>query len=403
MPEKIKVLIADDIAATRENIGKLLDFHPEVVVAEQASTAEEAIAKAKQTQPDIILMDINMPGMDGINATEILTTELPGTAIIIMSVQGEKEYLRRAMVAGAKDYLIKPFTGDELLQAVKQVYANEQRRKKVIPLEPRPQERGKVITVFSTKGGIGKTTIATNLAVALAAKTRAKVGMVDADLQFGDVGLFLNVVPKATIADLVRDADNLDERMLGSYMTASDTGVKVLTAPLRPEQADLITGSHLTSILKVMRSMYQYTIIDTAPSFNEAMLAVLDAADQIFVVAAMDLPTIKNVKLCLEIMETLGYGQEKIKLVLNRANAESGMHIEEVSESLRYPFTATFPSDGKTVVASVNKGIPFVIGAPEAPISQNIFELARMIAAGDWQQKEDAPRGVVGKLKRLFG
>lgn len=403
MLEKIKVLIADDIAATRENIQKLIEFHPEVMVAGTAASAEEAIATAKDARPDIILMDINMPGMDGIAATEILSRDLPSAAIIIMSVQGEKEYLRRAMIAGAKDYLIKPFTGDELLQAVKQIYVNEQRRKKVIPLEPKVQESGKVITVFSTKGGIGKTTIATNLSVALAARTRAKVGVLDADLQFGDVSLFLNVMPKATIADLVRDMDNLDEKMLSSYMTASESGVKVLAAPLRPEQADLVSGSHLSSIIKMMRGMYQYTVIDTAPSFNESMLAVLDASDQIFVVAAMDLPTIKNVKLCLEIMESLGYGRGKIKLILNRADSESGMHIEEVAESLQYPFTATFPSDGKTVVASVNRGVPFVLGSPEALISQNIFDLAKSIATGDWKAKEDPPRGVVGKLKRLFG
>ena len=403
MPEKIKILIADDIAATRENVRKLLEFHPEAALVGQAASAEEAIAQAKELQPDIILMDINMPGMDGITATEILSAELPTAGIVIMSVQGEKEYLRRAMIAGAKDYLIKPFSGDELLQAIKQVYTNEQRRKKVVPLEPRSQEPGKIITVFSTKGGIGKTTISTNLAVALAAKSRAKVGLVDADLQFGDVGLFLNLLPKATIADLVRDADNLDEKLLNSYMTASETGVKVLPAPLRPEQADLITGSHLTAILKLMRSMYQYTIVDTAPSFNDTMLSVLDASDQVFVVAAMDLPTIKNVKLCLEIMESLGYGQDKIKLILNRANSESGMHVEEVAETLRYPFTATLPSDGKTVVASVNKGIPFVIGSPDAPISQNIFELARTLVSGEWKQSEESSRSVVSKLKRLFG
>jgi pilus assembly protein CpaE len=402
MPEKIKVFIADDITATRENLSKLMEFHPEMLLVGQAACAEEAIARAREVQPDIILMDVNMPGMDGISATEIISSELPSSHIIIMSVQGEKEYLRRAMLAGAKDYLIKPFTGDELLQAVKQVYTNEQRRKKIVKLEPRPQENGKVITVFSTKGGIGKTTIATNLAIALAEKTRTRVGIIDADLQFGDVGLFLNLMPKATIADLVQDMDNLDEKLLEGYLAAYSSAVSVLPAPLRPEQADLVTGAHLSAILKVMRKTYQYIIIDTAPSFNDAMLSVLDAADQVFVVAAMDLPTIKNVRLCLEIMESLNYRREKIKLILNRANVESGMRVEEVSESLHYPFTATLPSDGRTVVASVNKGVPFVIGAPEAPISQQLFQLARIVANDDWKPQDEA-KGVVTKLKRLFG
>lgn len=402
MRPKIQVLIADDVAATRENIGKLLEFHPELAVAGQAATATEAVALAQKLQPDVIMMDINMPGLDGIAATEQLSIKVPNAIIIIMSVQGEQEYLRRAMLAGAKDYLVKPFTGDELVHAIKQAYDKAQQRQKVIKLEPMEPVPGKVITVFSTKGGIGKTTIATNLAVALARKTGQSVGIVDADLQFGDVALFLNLTPQATLFDLIQDIDQLDGQVLDSYLTAYDAQVKVLSAPLRPEQAETVTGSHLTSILKVMRSQFAYIIVDTAPSFNDTMLAVLDAADQVLMVSAMDLPTIKNVKLGLEIMESLHYGQDKIKSVLNRADSEGGMDVREVEESLHYPFTATLPSDGKTVTASVNRGVPFVVSNPEAPVAQSIFNLARIVADGDWQPGPTA-KGVMGRLKQLFG
>lgn len=401
MAEKIRVLIADDIAATRESVCKLLEFHPEIEAVGQAATAEEAIILAKSVEPDVILMDINMPGMDGITATEVISTEVPGAAIIIMSVQGEQEYLRRAMIAGAKNYLVKPFTGDELLQAVKQVYANEQKRRNVLQL-PKTPESGKVVTVFSTKGGIGKTTIATNLAVALAAKTGAKVGIIDVDLQFGDVSLFLNLLPQTTIADLVRDIDSLDEALLASYLTPYNENVKVLSAPFRPEQAETITGSHLTAILKTMRTMFQYIIVDTAPAFNDVILSVLDVSDQVLVVSSMDLPTIKNVKLCLEIMESLNYTTEKLKVVLNRANSEGGMEPREAEESLRCTFTATLPSDGKTVVGSVNRGIPFVVSNPDTHVSQAVFDLAKTLATGEWQTKQEV-KGVVQKLKRLFG
>lgn len=402
MTEKIRVLIADDIAATRENICKLMGFHPEVAAVGQAGDAAEAIEQAKTLQPDIILMDINMPGMDGISATEIITTQVPDASIIIMSVQGEQEYLRRAMIAGAKNYLIKPFTGDELLQAIRQVYNNEQKRRKVLHFKAKPAEPGKIITVFSTKGGIGKTTVATNLAVALAAQPDVKVGIVDLDLQFGDVALLLNLLPQVTIADLIRDIDHLDEKLLEGYMTSYNDNVMVLPAPFRPEQAEIITGSHLSAILKTMRSMFQYVIVDTAPAFNDPMLAVLDASDQVLVLSAMDLPSIKNVKLCLEIMESLNYSRDKVKVILNRANSEGGMEPREVADSLHCTFTATLPSDGKTVVSSVNRGIPFVVGNPEAPVSQGIFDLAKTVAMGEWKGTEE-PKGVVGKLKRLFG
>lgn len=404
MAEKIKVLVVDDVADTRDNIVKLMAFHNDVDIVGQAANAEEAIRLAKQLEPDLILMDINMPGMDGIAATEILITEVPGASIIIMSVQGEQEYLKRAMVAGAKNYLTKPFSGDELVQALRQVYLNELRRKKVLKFEPRPSELGKVITVFSTKGGIGKTTIATNLAVTLAAKTGGKVGIIDADLQFGDVSLFLNLIPQATIADLVHDIDSLDDKLLQSYLASYNNNLKVLPAPFRPEQAETISGNHLATIIKTMRQSFKYIIVDTAPSFNETMLAALDAADQVLVISAMDLPTIKNVKLCLEIMENLGYTEEKVKLVLNRANSEGGMDVPEVEESLGRSFAATLPSDGKIVVSSVNRGVPFVVSNPEAIVSQGIVNLARMISGQ--MLHEDSQRssgGVVHRLKRLFG
>ena len=405
MADQIKVLIVDDIAATRESIVKLMNFQNDAVIVGQATNGEEAIALAGQLEPDIILMDINMPGMDGIKATEILATAAPDASIIIMSVQGEQEYLKLAMVAGAKNYLTKPFSGDELLQAVRLVYANEKQRKKALAVESRNPDEGKIIAVFSAKGGTGKSTITVNLAVAIASKTGAKVGIIDANLQFGDIALLLNILPKATMADLVKDMEHLDDKLLTSYLASFDNLVKVLPSPLRPEQAETISGAHMAEILGVMRRNFDYIIVDTAASFNEVMLSVLDAADRILVVSALDLPALKNVKLSLEVMDTLGYGGDKVKLILNRVNAQFGLDLAEVEKSLHRSFDLSLPNDSKTVMDSVNRGVPFVSSHPDTPVSHGIFALVKSLGA----TRTTAPGqpqnrgGVVKKIKRLFG
>lgn len=378
---KIRILIADDVSTTRENIVKLMEFQPEFEPVGQAGTGEEAIVQAKKLRPDIILMDINMPGMDGIAATEQISIDVPEAAIIIMSVQGEQEYLRRAMVAGAKNYLIKPFTGDELVNAVLQAYAREQKVRSMLPTrgEMVSRQPARIISVFSSKGGVGKTTIATNLAVAFSEKFNLRVGILDAHLQFGDVSLFLNMVPRVTIADVRTDSEQLDERTLMSYMTSYSERLSVMAAPLRPEQADSVTSGQVTSVLKQMRAVFDVIVVDTEPTFSDTTLAALDISDIILVVAALDLPTVKNIKLGLEIMQSLGYNDEKVRLVLNRANSEGGIVAREVESSFKQDFIADIPSEGKTVVSSVNKGIPFVVGQPESPVAQKVVALAQKL------------------------
>ena len=192
MSDKIRVLIVDDVATTRENIVKLMQFQPGIEAVGQAQNGEEAIFQAKALRPDVVLMDINMPGMDGITATERLTVEVPGTTIVIMSVQGEQEYLRRAMMAGAKNYLTKPFTGDELIQAIQQSVSRDRQIRDAMRQKSGVKTPGKIISVFAGKGGVGKTMLTVNLAVALAKRPETRVAIVDADIQFGDVPLFLN-------------------------------------------------------------------------------------------------------------------------------------------------------------------------------------------------------------------
>ena len=380
MSDKIRALIVDDVAATRENIKKLMEFHPEIEAVGQAGTGEEAITLAKTLRPDVILMDINMPGMDGIEATERLSLEVPDAAVIIMSVQGEQEYLRRAMMAGAKNYLTKPFTGDELIHAAKDAYNRERKVRDALRAKTGDKKQGKVVCVFSGKGGAGKTTLTANLAVALAGRPLTKVAVVDADIQFGDVALILNVPARSTLADVVAEKENLDGDTLIPYMATYSEQLHVLAAPARPEQAERISGKMIGAVLKQLRQAYDLILVDTASAFNDATIAALDAADSVLLVSGLELPAVKNTKLALEIMQSLGYDEGKIILVLNRATPEGGIEAKEVEATLKRRFAAAVTTDAKIVAGSINQGLPFVLSHPAAPISRQIHSLAALVA-----------------------
>src|SRR5436853_3675970 len=292
---KIGVLIVDDIADTRENFSKLLMFERDIEVIATAASGPEAIEMCRKLRPDVVLMDINMPEMDGIKAAEILSTEMPGIGIIMMSVQSEQDYLRRAMLAGAREFLVKPCSGDDLIRSIRHVYRLESSKRALAAAAPPPGTTmlngklveagdgttGKIITVVSPKGGVGRTTVAANLAVALKLSTGKKVALMDASLYFGDIGVFLNLLSNKTICDIVEHIEDLDPDLLNDIMVTHSSGVKVLLAPPLPEMAELVTADHVRRILVQMAASYDFIVIDTWPSFAEAVLTTMDMADDI--------------------------------------------------------------------------------------------------------------------------
>ncbi len=377
-------MIADDSAPTRESLRRLLEFHQDIEVVGEAADGEEAVNQARLLEPDVILMDINMKPVDGITATEVITTELPRSVIVMMSVQGEQEYLRQAMAAGARDYLTKPFGTDELINTIHNAYEREARRwLQVVPGPGFPEHQGKVITVFSAKGGVGKTTIATNLAALISHELQKTVAIVDLDLQFGDVSVLLDFEPRRTIIDLVAAGEWGPEEVRGCLHQYSPK-LKVLAAPARPEEAELVTGSHIKQLIESLRPLADFIIIDTAQNFQEPVLAALDESDEIAIIATLDIPTVKNVRLCLDVMQgVLEYPVDKTKLVVNRDAEDIGIKAAFLEEKLGISICARIPSDGRLAVQAANTGLPFVLSSPRAPISQGIRELARQITSGE--------------------
>lgn len=401
---KIKVVIVDDTEETRTNIKTLLSFEDRMEVIGEAENGEEAIFISNESKPDIILMDINMPVMDGIRATEEITANLPDSAVIITSVQGESEYLKKAMSAGARDFLSKPFSNEELISTILRTYDRELKRKEQVSGPKTKEEiRSKVITVFSTKGGVGKTTIAANLAVAISRLTKSRVALVDLDLQFGDIAIMLNVSVKNTISDLIKEINQLDEELMDEYLVTHFSGVRVLPAPIKPEYAEYITSAHVEKIIKTLKESYHYIVIDSSASFHETVLASLDMSDRILLVSTLDLPTIKNIKSGIDVMESLHYQSEKVSVILNKASEQFGIKYRDFEATLKRDIWAYVPEDSQTVITSANKGFPFVMTRTETKVAKAVTDMAHELTKSKGVQSNYVQGRDKRPLRKIFG
>jgi len=407
MADRIRVLIVDDISETRDHLTKLLGFEPDIEVVGAASSGAEAIELAARILPDVVLMDINMPDMDGITATERLSARVPGAAVVMMSVQGEADYLRRSMLAGAREFLVKPFSSDELTASIRQVNAREREKADRIAATPAvraqdPTEVGQVVAVFSPKGGVGRTTIAVNLAVAASSELGKKVTLVDASFQFGDVAVLLNLNPKdKSMAELVPQLEQgSDPDSVEAFTLTHSSGMHVLLAPPSPEMAELITPAGVKHVIEILRQRSELVVVDCAAWFNDTLLGILDLADVVLTVLTLEITSIKNTRLFLEVAEQLGYAH-KIRLVLNRADTTLGIRVADVEHSIGRKVDHTIVSDGRVVVYALNRGVPFVLSNRESQVSQDVLRLATSIV-GSRESREEEEHKSPQKGKSLF-
>lgn len=391
MAEKIRVLIVDDIAETRENIKRLLQFDASLELIGAARSGKEAIEMSQQLKPDVVIMDINMPDIDGITATELIRKKVPFTQIVILSVQSDSSYMRRALQAGARDFLTKPPMIDELNSAVKRagILAQDERAKNILPfttgstLQSIPiqgsGQAGKIIVIYSPKGGTGCTTIATNLAIALHSEESRTV-LVDASLQFGDLAVFLNEQVKNSIIDLTMRADELDSDVVEEVLIRNNsTGLRLLPAPPKPEMADQVTGEQLSKTLQFLQKIYAYVVVDTASYLTEVVQSALDVANLIILITTQDIPSIKSCSSFLALADSSGIKRERIMFIMNRFDKRIAISPERIGESLRQEVKIAIPFEERIVPLSINRGVPFIIDNKSHPIGKSILSLAGIV------------------------
>jgi pilus assembly protein CpaE len=401
--DPIKVAIVDDIAETRDHLAKLLSFESDMEVVGNIASGEELLGLVNDRPIDVVLLDINMPGMDGIATAELLALKAPTAAIIMMSVQGEPDYLRRAMLAGAREFLVKPFSADELAASVRQVHQRERlKQDRVAGTRPahveshapaQPRGEGRVVTFFAPKGGVGRTTLAVNFAVAAATELGKRVALIDGGLQFGDVGVLLNLNPKnQSIADLAREMNSgADMDTLEGTLIDHSSGIRVLMAPPSPEMAELIGADHLGRIVAALRLTHDLVVIDSTASLMDATLAFMDQSDVVLTVLTLEITNIKNIRQFLALMDQLNYPESKIQLVLNRSDSGYGIRFQDVESSIGRKINHTVVSDGRTVVFALNRGVPFVVASRQAKVSEDVVRLVKTVLGDEIAEVEHVP------------
>lgn len=389
---KIRILVVDDNKDTRDNVSRLIAFEQDMEVVGQAFNGKQAIDMAVQLKPHIVLMDINMPDMDGIAATREMVVQAPYSQIIIMSVQFETDYMRAAMLAGARDYQTKPFSADELINCIRRVYdigrpayqKMEQAERATRPSTevaiagPAPTEglAAPVFMVYSPKGGSGKTAVAINLAVALR-ELITPVALLDADLQLGDLPVDLNIRPKATVSELVASG-RPDPELLSSVMQPHSSGISVVFAPQKPELMELITGNMMIQVARTLKSHSQALVVDTASYLTDHNLALMEVANDVLLVVTPDLPSVKDAKLFLELAPDLGLRPERVGLVINRATMPGAIPAAQIEKALKLTRIFQIPDDPKLRLSLI-KGVSVFQLDANAPSAQAFRQLAQTV------------------------
>ena len=355
----------------------------------------EAVTVAKETPSDVFLVSMEEPVARAIQTIEMLGAAASSAAIIVYSSLADAGSVRRAMVSGARDYLMKPLKPEDVSRAIYGILEQEERMRLHAGNEPTEQvARGTILTIFGAKGGIGKTTIATNLATSLAKITNSKVALVDMDTRFGDVAIMMDIAVEHSISDVARNIENLDRESIKDYLVHHHTGVSILPAPLHPTEWRNVTPTHIEKILDLLARSHDYIVVDTPGTFNELIASTLELANLILLITSMDIASIKDTALALEMLRAAQVSEDKVKLTINHSSSANSLREEDVERVLEYSVTWRIPHDYN--VANANQlGIPIVIAKPYARVSRAVTDMAHALSG--------APRERKGFLERFLG
>lgn len=383
--DKIKVLMveksSDDKAMVVETLSKV-DY---ITLVGEASNSEESNYYINEKLPNVLLLGINVD-FDRYEYADFISKEYPEIAIILIENQLLEDTMYKAIFVGAKDVIITPFSSSKLVDSIYRAYQLVKEKETVHRDTPTPSRRrrgskGNVITIFSTKGGVGKTFISTNLAVALAQNNEKKVCLVDLDLDFGNTVLALNLVPRFTILDIIDDIRNIDQDVIESYLIPHESGIKVLPANAKPQINEFVSADHIEVILRALQGAFDYVVVDMPARFYEPVNPAFQAADLLLMVTTPEISTLRNIKASILTLHELNFPKNKIKVLLNRADSTSQIKNKDVESTLGQDLYASIDADYKLATLSLNSGVPIVISKPRSSVGKSFGALARKITS----------------------
>ena len=380
--DKIKVILVDMPNKDRDLVTETLSKIDYISLVGEAETAEEANYYIGDNYPNVVIIGSHV-NFDRYSLAESLSKEYPDIAIIMIENQLKEDTMYKSIFAGAKDVIISPFTSSKLVDSI---FRTSQlvKEKNIVHRDNtvksrRRSGRGHVITVFSTKGGVGKTFISTNLAIALAKDSDKRVCLVDLDLDFGNTVLALNIVPRFTILDIVDDIRNIDQDLIESYLIPHESGIKVLPANARPQINEFINADHIDIILRALQGAFDYVVVDMPARFYEPVNPAFQAADILLMITTPEISTVRNVKASILTLHELNFPKSKIKVVLNKADTSGQIKSKDVESTLNQSLYSTINADYKLAMLSLNNGNPIVLSKPKSSISKSIVSLAKKI------------------------
>ena len=403
----IRLLIADSDPDHRDLIRNALSTQPGLSVVANAGDGERAARLAAQLQPDVAILEVGLTRTDGSDAAESIAVTSPACQLIIVSPSNDPTMLRRAMLAGAREFLLKPVDGDQLVQAIFRVYDFMSKRQAAVAADDtaRPIDRaqsGKVFTVWGPKGGVGRTFLAVNLAVAFATTERRRTLLMDGCLGFCTADVALDIEGKKTIFDLAVDNDaDLDPDLIERVVVHHPSGIDVLLAP-SVENMLVLPPAQLQRILSIMRRIYECIVVDTRPLLDETTVVFLDLSDVILTICNPEIASLRNLRIFLDAATRLGYSNDKIRLIINRFDMRGAITLAEIEKVCRFRVTYSIPNDHEAVANSINHGKPLVTAQPQRQISKEINRLSSLLIGAD-NNKTNGDKGPKIAIGRIFG